>query len=139
MIIGNVRVARQMLPDPEWKAEDQRGAPARTSAGSNDDNNQGDDMPSWIFKEETNRGETKNKVSKKKFKKNGNRATQDVKVQQGTTDGKCDAGPVLTRAQTNKSDKIHPIKLKKPMSSVDKSTIEDHQKKDSTLKNALIE
>ena len=69
VIIGNVRVARQMLPDPDWKAEDQRGARARTSAGNNnDDNNQGDDMPSWILKEETNREETKNKASKKTHK-----------------------------------------------------------------------
>ena len=26
VIIGNVRGARQMLPDPDWKTEDQRGA-----------------------------------------------------------------------------------------------------------------
>ena len=31
VIIGNVRGARQMLPDPDWKAEDQKGARARTS------------------------------------------------------------------------------------------------------------
>ena len=33
MIIGNVRDARLMLPVPDWKAEDQMGARARTSAG----------------------------------------------------------------------------------------------------------
>ena len=31
VIIGDVRGAPQMLPDPDWKAEDQRGARARTS------------------------------------------------------------------------------------------------------------
>ena len=37
------------------------------------------------------------------------------------------------RAQAKKSDKIHRLKVKEAMSSVDKSTIEDLQK-DSTLK-----
>ena len=56
MIIGNVRGARQMLIDPDWKAEDQREARARTNGGNNnDDDNQGDDMPSWMFKQESNR------------------------------------------------------------------------------------
>ena len=86
-----------MLPDPDWKAGDQRGAQASSSAPNNDDNKQGDDKPSWIIKEESNRGETKNRDSKKKAKlnKNDNRATQ---VQEGTTEGKYVAGPVLTRA-----------------------------------------
>ena len=57
VIIGNVRGARQMLPDPDWKAEDRGEARARTSEGNNDDNdNQGGDMPNWMFKEESNRG-----------------------------------------------------------------------------------
>ena len=34
VIIGNVRVAHQMLPDPDWKAKHQRGARARTSGGN---------------------------------------------------------------------------------------------------------
>ena len=35
LIIGNVRGARQMLPDPDWKAKDQRsGAPDRTSVAT---------------------------------------------------------------------------------------------------------
>ena len=34
VIIGNVRGARQMLPDPVWKAEEQQGARARTSGGT---------------------------------------------------------------------------------------------------------
>ena len=81
-----------------------------------------------MFKE-SNREITKNRDSEKKpaqLKKNDNHATQDVrKVQEGTTEGKCVAGPVLTRAQVQKSDEINPIKVKEAMSSVDKSTIED--------------
>ena len=52
VIIGNVKGARQMLPDPDWKAEDQRKTQANTSRGNNNkDDNQGGDMPSWMFKE----------------------------------------------------------------------------------------
>ena len=75
---------------------------------------------------------TQNRDTQKKpaqIKKNDNRATQDVKVQEGTTEGKCVAGPCLTRDQIKKTDKIHPLKVKEAMSSVGKSTIEDLQKK----------
>ena len=54
----------------------------RTSGGNNDDDNQGGDMPSWMFKEESNRGEIKNRDSKKKpaqTNKNDDRPTQDVR------------------------------------------------------------
>ena len=37
VIIGNVRGARQMLPDPDWKAKDQRGARDRTNWCNNND------------------------------------------------------------------------------------------------------
>ena len=87
---------------------------------------------------ESNRVETKNRDSKKKpaqIKKTNNHATQVVKVQEGTTEGKC--GPVLARAQAKKSDKIHPLKVKEAMLSVDKSALEDLQKKDSTLKKCF--
>ena len=48
VIIGNVRGARQMLPDP--KADNQKEAQVWTSGGNNnDDDNQGD-MPSWMFR-----------------------------------------------------------------------------------------
>ena len=98
-------------------------------------------IQSWMFKEVPNTLKTKNRDSKKKkpaqIKKNDNRATQDVKVQEGTTEEKSVAGPVLMRAQVKKSDKIHPLKVKEAMSSVDKSTIEDLQKKDSTLKKCF--
>ena len=117
VIIGNVRGARQKVSDPDWKAEDQRVARARTSAGNNNDgDNRSGDVPSWMFKEESNREETKNRNSKKKpmwFKKNDNHATQDV--QEGTMEGKVIAGSVLTRAQVKKSDKIHPLKVKEAM------------------------
>ena len=86
VITGNVQGARRMLPDPDWKAEDQPGVRARTSGG---------------------------------------------------TEEKCVAGPVVTRAQAKKSDKVHPLKVKEAMSSVDKSTIENLQKKDSTLKKCF--
>ena len=82
VINGNKRGACQILPDPDWKAEDQRGATTM--------NNQSGDMSSWTFKEMANREETKNRESKKKpaqLKKNDNHDdTQDVKVQEGTTD-----------------------------------------------------
>ena len=93
-----------------------------------------------MFKEESKRGETKKGDSKKKpaqLKKNDNHATQDVKVEEGTTEGKSVAGQVLTRAQAKKSDKINPLKVKEAMSSVDKSNMEDLQKKDSTLKKCF--
>ena len=115
-------------------------ARTRTNGGNNNDgDNQGGDMPSWMFKQVFNRGKTKNRASKKKparIKKNGNRAIQDVRVQEDITEGKCVAGPCLTRAQVKKTDKIHPIKVKEAMSSVDKSTKEELQK-DSTLKKCF--
>ena len=100
--------------------------PCDTNGGNNnDDDNQGGDMPSWMFKE-SNRGETKNRDANKKpaqIKKNNNHATQVVKVQEGTTEGKC--GPVLMMAQAKKSDKFHTLKVKEATSSVDKSALED--------------
>ena len=38
------------------------------------------------------------------------------------------------KTQAKKSDKVHPLKVKEAMSRVDNSTIENFQKKDSTLK-----
>ena len=86
--------------------------------------------------EKSNREETKNRDSKKKppqLKKNDNSATQDVKVQESAKEGKCDAGQVFRSAQAKKSDKIHPLKVKEAMSSVNMSTIADLEKY-STLK-----
>ena len=57
VIIGNVRGAPKILPDPDWKAEDQRGAQARTSAGNNnDDDNQGGDLRSLCSKRNPTEG-----------------------------------------------------------------------------------
>ena len=67
VITGNVRGARQMLPDPDLKAEDQKKARARTIGGKYNDDNQGGDTNSWMFKEKSNRGKTKNRDSKKKL------------------------------------------------------------------------
>ena len=56
--IGNRRGERQLLPGPVWKVEDQQGDRAKTSGGnSSDDDDQGGNMPSWMFKEESNREE----------------------------------------------------------------------------------
>ena len=57
VIIGNMRGSHQMLPDPDWKAEDQKRARNRKSTGNNnDDDNQGFGwMPDWMFKEVSNR------------------------------------------------------------------------------------
>ena len=49
VIIGHVRGECQMLPDPYWKDEDQRGARARTSGGNdNDHDKRGGDMLSCL-------------------------------------------------------------------------------------------
>ena len=145
VIIGNVRGARRMLPDPDWKAEDQPGVRARTSGGDKDkdnEDNQGGDIPAWMFRrsnQKTEKSAPKERDSKKKPvqpKEIDDRAKRNVKVKEGTTDEKCVAGPVVTRAQAKKSDKVHPLKVKEAMSSVDKSTIENLQK-DSTLKKCF--
>ena len=83
-----------------------------------------------MFKAESNREETKKND-------NGYHAMQDVKVQEGTMEVKCVAGLCLTRAQAKKSDKILPLKVKEPMSSVNKFAIEDLQKKESSLKKCF--
>ena len=146
VIIGNVRGARRMLPDPDWKAEDQPGVRARTSGGNKDkdnDDNQGGDIPAWMFRrsnQKTEKSAPKERDSKKKPaqpKENNDRARRNVKDKEGATEEKCVAGPVVTRAQAKKSDKVHPLKVKEAMSSVDKSTIENLQKKDSTLKKCF--
>ena len=138
-----------MLPDPDWKAEDQPGVRARTSGGNKDkdnDDNQGGDIPAWMFRrsnQKTEKSAPKERDSKKKPaqpKENDDSARRNVKVKEvkeGATEEKCFAGPVVTRAQAKKSDKVHPLKVKEAMSSVDKSTIENLQKKNSTLKKCF--
>ena len=61
-----------MLPDPEWKAEDQPGVRAMISWGNKDkdnDNDQGGDIPAWMCKrsnQKTEKSAPKEKDSKKK-------------------------------------------------------------------------
>ena len=83
--------------------------------------------------EKTEKSAPKKRDSKKKParpKENDDRARWNMKVRE------CVTGPVMTRAQA-KSDKVHPLKVKEAMSSVDKSTIENLWRKDSTLKKCF--
>ena len=70
-------------------------------------------------------------------KGNDDHAGRNRKVKKGATEEACFAGPIVTRAQAKKSNKVHPLKVKKAMSSVDKSTIENLQKKDLTIKKCF--
>ena len=139
-----MRGARGMLPDPDWKAEDQPGVRARTSGGNKDkdnDDDQGGDIPAWMFKrsnQKTEKSAPKERDSNKKpaqLKENDDRVRQIMKVREGATEEECVAGPVVTRAQAKKSDKVHP--LKEAMFNVHKSTIENLQRKDWTLKKCF--
>ena len=144
---GHCRVMYVSSPvDPDFKAEHQPGVRARTSGGNKDkdnDDNQGGDIPAWMFRrsnQKTEKSAPKETDSKKKPakpKENVDRARRNTKVKEGATEETCVAGPVVTRVQAKKSDKVHPLKAKEAMSSVDKSTIENLQKKDSTLKKCF--
>ena len=70
-------------------------------------------------------------------KENDDHARPTVKVKEGATEEEIVAGPVVTRAKAKKSDKVHQLKVKEAMSSVYKSTIENLQKKDVTLKKSF--
>ena len=121
VIIGNVRGALRLLPDPDWKAEDQPGVRATTSGGNKDkdnDDNQGSDILAWMFKksnqEKTEKNAPKKRDSKKKPaqpKENDDHAKRNMKVKESATEDECVAGPVVTRAQSKKSDKVHPLKV----------------------------
>ena len=121
-----------MLPDPDWKAEAQPGVRARTSGGNKDkDNNdeQGGDIPAWKFRK-SNQEKTVKSASKKRDcekkpaqpKENDDHARLNMKVKEGAT-VECVAGPVVTMAQAKKSGKVHPLKVKEAMSSVDKCPV----------------
>ena len=109
VIIGNVRGERRMLPDPDWKAEDQPAFRASTSGGIKDkdnDDDQGGDIPAWMFKKsiqmKTEKSAPKKRDSKKKPaqpKENAYRARRKMKVKEGTSEEECVARPVVTRAQ----------------------------------------
>ena len=86
-----MRGALRMLPDPDWKAEDQPGVRARTSGGSKDkdnDDNQGGDIPAWMFRrsnQKTEKSAPKERDSKKKPaqpKENDDHARRNVKVKE---------------------------------------------------------
>ena len=122
VIIGNVRGARRMLPDPDWKAEDQPGVRARTSGGNKDkdnDDNQGGDIPAWMFRrsnQKTEKSAPKERDSKMKPaqpKENDDRARRNVKVKEGATEEKCVAGPVVTRLRLRRVIKFTRWRLKR--------------------------
>ena len=84
-----------MLPDPDWKAEDQMGVRASTSLGNKDkdnDDDQGGDIPAWMFKrssQKTEKSALKKRDSKKKPaqpKENDDCARRNVKVKEGATE-----------------------------------------------------
>ena len=93
-----------MLQDPDWKAEDQPGVRGRTSGGNKDkdnDDDQGGDIPAWMFKK-SNQEKTEKNAPKKKAaqpKENDDHARQNVKVKEGTTEEEYMyvAGPVVMR------------------------------------------
>ena len=132
----------QILPDTDWKAEDQRVYWVRTSVGNNnDDDNQRGDIVGC-----SKRGPTERELRIETQRRSQPSSRRIIMVQrkmsnsfESTMEGKCVAGPVLTRAQANMSDKIHPIQVKEAMSSVNKSTtdLEDLQKKDFSMRKML--
>ena len=135
-----MRGARWMLPDPNWKADNQKEARARTSGVTT--------MRLTTKVVICLVGCSRRSPTEERLRTETQRRSQPrsrrmitmllkVLVLEETTEGKCVGGPVLTRAQTKKSDKIHSLKVKEATSSVDKTTIEDLQKKDSTLKKCF--
>ena len=73
VIIGNVRGARRMMPDPDWKAEDEPEVKARTSGGNKDkdnDDDQGGDIPTWMFKKSNQKKTEKSAPKKTDYRKN---------------------------------------------------------------------
>ena len=79
-------------------AEDQPGVRARTSGGNKDkdnDDDQGGDIPTWMFERKSNQEETKKSAPKKRefkkkpaqFKENDDHAIGNVKVKGGATEG----------------------------------------------------
>ena len=130
---GRLRTSRKLEPGPVGGNKDK-----------DKDDNQGGDMPAWMFRrsnQKTEKSAPKERDSKKKPaqpKENDDRARRNVKVKEGATEEECVAGPVVMRAQAKKSDKVHPLKVKEAMSSVDKSTIENLQKRIQRWRSVLI-
>ena len=95
VIIGNVQGARLMLPDPDWKAEDQPEIRARTSGGNKDKDNDDDqvgNIPAWMFKK-SSQEKTKNSAPMKRDSKKkpaqprgyDDHARWNMKVKDGAT------------------------------------------------------
>ena len=86
-----------------------------------------------MFKKKSSQVKTEESALKKRDSKkkptqpkgSDDRARRIVKVKEGATEEKCVAGPAVTRAQAKKSDKVHTLKVKEAMSSVNKSTMEN--------------
>ena len=87
-----------MLPDRDWKAEDQLGVRAVISGFNKDKDNddaQGGDIPAWMFKnscqEKTENSGPKKRDSKKKTahrKENDDHARRKVKIKASATEEK---------------------------------------------------
>ena len=138
VIIGNVRGARRMLPDPDWKAEDNPGVRAMTSGGNKDkdnDDDQGGDIPAWMFKrsnQKTEKSAPKERDSKKKQaqpKENDDHARQNMKVKE-----KCVAGAVENLQNLQKKDST----LKKYFDRIGKPIIRESYVGEFYKKNGLL-
>ena len=71
--------------------------------------------------EETKKSTLKKGDSQKKPdqpRENNNRARRDVKVKGDANEEECVARPVVTRAQAKETDKVHPLKVKEAISSL---------------------
>ena len=77
------------------------------------------DIPTWMFEKKSNQEENKKSTLRKRDSKkpaqpleNDNHARQKMKVKEIPTEEKFVTGPVMTKAQAKKSDKVHPLKVK---------------------------
>ena len=128
VIIGDVRGALQMLPDRGLKAEVQPEGRGRASGGSNNDD---EEVKCLVgCSERSIRILLRRRVTRKAAqpKKNDNHARQDVTDYEGAT---------VTRAQVKNSDKSHPLKVKEAVSTIDKFTTDDIQKKGFNFEEML--
>ena len=127
-----------MLLHPEWKAEDQPRVQDRTSCGNNNAYNKNGNIPGWMFREKSNQKEPRKLFRRRKtLRKNQPSPRKMISVLDWMS-----KRPYLKRSvsldqmaspRAKKCDKIHPMKVKESMSSVDKSAKKDLHKKDSTF------
>ena len=98
-------------------------------------------VSAWMFEKKSNQEKTEKSALKKKPtkpKENDDRARQKMKVKEGATKEECFVGPVVMRAQAKKSDKVHPLKVKEAMSSVDKSILRIFRRRIRLCRSVLI-